>query len=61
MLSYKENTLPTFNNFIIKLLSLKLYKEAHQLINNKPFTILLAARLLLNQFYIVPVATLNKK
>ena len=39
MLSYKENTPPAFNNFITELLSLKLYKEAYQLINNKPSVI----------------------
>ena len=29
MPSYKENTPPIFNNLIIKLLSLKFYKEAY--------------------------------
>ena len=61
MLSCKENIPPTFNNFITELLSLKLYKEAHQLVNNKLSIILLGTQLLLNQSYTVPVATPNKK
>jgi hypothetical protein len=61
MPSYKKNTPPTFNNLIIELLNFKLYKEAYQPINNKPSIMSLTAQLLLNQFYIAPIATLNKK
>jgi hypothetical protein len=36
------------NNFITELLSLKLYKEAHQLVNNRLSIMLLGTQLLLN-------------
>ena len=41
MPSYKKNISSTFNNFIAELLSFKLYKEAHQLVNNKLSVMLL--------------------
>ena len=53
MPSYKENIPPTFNNFIIELLSLKLYKKTYQLVNNKVFIMSLR----LNQFNTVFVTT----
>jgi hypothetical protein len=48
MLNYKENTPLALNNLITELLGLKLYKEAHQLVNNRLFIILLGAQPLLN-------------
>ena len=61
MLSCKENTPPTFNNLITELLGLKLYKEAHQLVNNKLSIILLSTQLLLNRSYTAPVTIPNKR
>ena len=52
---------PTFNNLIAELLSLKLYKEAYQSVNNKPSVILLGSYPLLNQSYTALVATPDKK
>ena len=43
MPSYKENIPPVFNNLIIELFGLKLYKEAYYLVNNKASIILLHA------------------
>ena len=48
MPSHKENMPFAFNNFIIELLSFKLYKKAHQLVNNKLSVISLSAQPLLN-------------
>jgi hypothetical protein len=57
----KENTPPALNDLIAELLGLKLYKEAHQLVNNKPSAMSLGAQPLLNQSYIAPVAIPDKK
>jgi hypothetical protein len=59
--SRKENTPPIFNNLITELLGLKLYKEAHQLVNNELSAMSLGTQLLLNQSYMAPVATPDKK
>jgi hypothetical protein len=61
MPSCKENTPPALNNLIIELLGLKLYKEAHQLVNNRLSAMLLGTQLLLNQSYMAFVATTDKK
>ena len=57
----KENTPPALNDLIADLLGLKLYKEAHQSVNDEPSAMSLGAQPLLNRSYTAPVATPDKK
>ena len=61
MPSYKENILLALNDLIAKLLGLKLYKEAHQPVNDGLSIMSLGAQPLLNRSYIAPVAIPDKK